>query len=293
MANRGHITGEAALYRRLAEMTAAVEQGVLATVIATRLSTPRHEGSKMIVHADGSVTGSVGGGKAEAVVLEAALKVMADGACRRLELDLAGDLGVCGGHMEVFLEPILRSVPFVVIGAGHVGRALIELGSHLSFHFTVVDDRPEFLAPQADLPRVKTLLSSADDLATQLEITPGGALLVASRSHVLDADYLETVLRAEQESGHRFGFLGVLGSRSKAARLKQQMKALSPEIASRMESVQLPVGLEIGAETPNEIALSVLAEAVAVLRGVAYLKDSEGQDLGIRLQRRRPAGDSS
>lgn len=292
MSNRGQITGEAALYRRLAEMTAAAEQGVLATVIATRLSTPRHEGSKMIVHADGSVTGSVGGGKAEAVVLEAAREVMADGVCRRLELDLAGDLGVCGGHMEVFLEPVLRSAPFVVIGAGHVGRALVELGGHLSFHFTVVDDRPEFLQPLSDLPRVKTLLAAAAEVGSRLEITETCGILVASRSHVLDAEYLEAILRAEHQAGRRFGFLGVLGSRSKAARLRKQMETLSPEFAERMATVQLPVGLEIGAETPGEIALSVLAEAVAVLRGIPYLQDQDGRDLGIRLQRRRPAGEN-
>lgn len=284
---QGHIEGEGLLYQRLADMAARGEQGVLATVVRARLSTPRGEGSKMIIHPDGSLTGSVGGGRAEAVVIEEAQKVLADGCCRRIELDLAGGLGVCGGHMEVFLEPVVRAVPFIVIGAGHVGRAILALGRHLSFTFTVVDDRPEFLEPLRGSAGVRTLLAGPAELAAALSVDPRTALLLVSRTHELDGDYLEAILRAEQKTGRRFGFLGVLGSRAKSTRLRQRMGALSDEIAERMQTVQLPVGLELGAETPNEIALSVLAEVLAVVRGVPYLQDSAGKDLGIGLQRRR------
>ena len=136
---------EGVVFRRLAAMVEAGEAGVLATVTRTSRSTPRHAGSKMIVHADGSVTGSVGGGAAEARVIREAQAVLMDGQCRNLQLDLAGDLGVCGGTMEVFLEAVLSAVPFWVIGAGHIGRALTELGWTLPFRFILVDDRPEFL----------------------------------------------------------------------------------------------------------------------------------------------------
>lgn len=284
---KGHIENESLLFERLAAMVASGRQGVLATVIKTRLSTPRGEGSKMIIHPDGSLTGSVGGGRAEAVVIAEAAKVQADGICRRVDLDLAGGLGVCGGQMEVFLEPVVRAVPFTVIGAGHVGRAMVELGSHLSFRFTLVDDRPEYLEPLAGIPGLGTLQAGPDEIAAALTVDPRGAVLLASRTHELDAQYLEALLEAECDSNQRFGFLGVLGSRSKADRLRQKMEAVSEDFGRRMPLIQMPVGLDIGSETPSEIALSVLAEAVAVLRGISYLQDEQGRDWGLRLQRRR------
>ena len=284
---QGHLENESLLYERLAKMAAAGQHGVLATVIQTKLSTPRNEGSKMIIHPDGSLTGSVGGGRAEAVVIAQAQEVLADGQCRRVDLDLAGELGVCGGHMEVFLEPVVRAVPFTVIGAGHVGRALVELGCNLSFRFTLVDDRPEFLEPVAGVSGLRTLLAGPQELEQSLTVDPRGAVLLASRTHDLDENYLKALLAAEFTAGQEFGFLGVLGSRTKASRLRKNLAGISDDFARRMARVQMPVGLDIGSETPGEIALSVLAEAVAVLRGIPYLRDDQGRDLGLRLQRRR------
>lgn len=275
------------IYAVLAEMAAQGRQGVLVTVVRTRLSTPRHEGSKMIIHQDGTVTGSIGGGRSEAFVVQEATQVMADQQCRFLDLDLAQGLGVCGGRMEVFLEPVLRSAPFVVIGAGHVGRALLEMGSHLSFHFTLVDDRPEFLSPWQTRPGVRTVVASPADLGAEMQVFPGAGLLLASRNHELDSEYLEAVLRAEMAAGQQFRFLGVLGSRSKANRIAARIRELGPEFAQRMESVQMPVGLDVAAETPAEIALSIFAEALAVLRAVEPLKNAAGQALGFPLHRQR------
>jgi xanthine dehydrogenase accessory factor len=276
------------IYETLARMTSSGKDGVLATVVRTHLSTPRHEGSKMIVHPDGSVTGSVGGGRCEARVIEEAMVVFQERSCRRLELDLAKGLGVCGGRMEVFLEPVLRSVPFIVIGAGHVGRAMVEVGRSLPFTFVLVDDRPEFLEPWQAEPMVKTVLSRPDELGGLLEITERSALLVASRNHELDAAYLETVLRAEITVGCCFPFLGVLGSRSKASRITRMIGGLGEPFAARMKTVQMPVGLDIAAETPQEIALSIFVEALAVLRGVKPLCDEQGLPVGIPLHRHRP-----
>jgi len=277
---------EVEIYRRLAAMVTAGEQGVLATVIATRNSTPRHMGSKMIVFPDGGVLGSVGGGSAEAKVVETALEVLGDGDCRRLELGLAGDLGVCGGNFEVFLEPVLQSDPFWVIGAGHIGRALVELGRTLSFRFVLVDDRPDAInSLPADLP-CRTLVCGPEDLAKHLEVPRRGAMLMANRNSDLDGGYLETVLAAEGEAGREFRFLGGIASKSKANLLRKRLKDHGAD-PGRLERLQLPVGIAVGGETPAEIALSVLAEALAVLRGVTPLTDDQGRALGLPLQRRR------
>ena len=110
--------------------------------------------------------------------------------------------------------------------------------------------------------------------------------MIAARNHELDGDYLAAVLAAERASGNEFAFLGALASRTKAAMLR---KRFAPDewAAARIDRMQYPVGLDIGAETPGEIALSVFSEALAVLRGVSQLEDDEGRPLGVRLHRRR------
>ena len=268
-------TGQNAVYERLAAMVAAGQEGVLATVVATRASVPRHAGSKMIVHPDGSVTGTIGGGTAEALVIASAGEVLADGECRLVPVDLAGEHGVCGGTMEIFLEPVLQATPFVVVGAGHVGQALVALGRTLSFRFTVVDDRPEFLAGVGATPGVTTILAGPAEVAARLEMPRRGAVLVCSRNHELDAGYLEALLRLESTAGRRFVFFGSLGSAAKARKLRRAVGA-NEELCERLAQVRLPVGIEIGAETPAEIALSVLAEAQATLRGVRPVIGADG-----------------
>lgn len=265
---------EGDVYRRLADMVDRGEDGVLATVISTRRSAPRHAGSKMIVHADGAVTGSIGGGAAEALVIERAADVAAGGECVTVPIDLTGQQGVCGGSMEVFLEPVLRAIPFVVVGAGHVGQAMVDVGHHLGFRFTLVDDRPEALAAITS-PGVRPLLAAPAELAVKLTVPRRGAVLVCSRNHELDAGYLEALLRLELVSDRSFAFFGSLGSQTKAARLRGRIAEI-PELRDAMARVRLPVGITIGAETPAEIALSVLAEAQAVLRGVPVIRAADG-----------------
>ena len=284
--DRSLTVDEGDIYRRLTEMVEQGQSGVLATVIRTHRSTPRHEGSKMIIFPDGSVFGSVGGGAAEARVIQEAGKVFIDGRPLCLPLDLDGDVGVCGGHMEVFLEPVTRADPFLVIGAGHVGRALVEVGKTLPFRFTLIDDRPGLVADLEGLSGVKLLEASPADLVTSLEVPARGAVLIASRNHELDGDYLEAVMDAEHAAGREFVFLGALASRTKAAILRKRF-ADEEWCRERIARMQYPVGLDIGAETPAEIALSVLAEAMAVMREIPLLKDEDGQPLGVRLHRRR------
>jgi len=271
----------------LAAMVREQRAGVLATVIGVERSAPRQPGAKMIVHADGRLTGSVGGGRAEAHVLEQAALVAGDGLCRTAAIDLDGGHGVCGGRMSVFLEPVLRAAPFVVIGGGHVGRALATVGRTLPFRFLLVDDRPEMLAGLSEPSGVGAVVCGPDELAGHLTAAAGGAVLVASRGHELDADYLEAVLRAETSLARPFAFVGLLGSRAKSARTLGELKRRGVN-ADALARVRAPVGLDLGDETPAEIALSVLAEALAVLRGREFLRDADGTDLGVRLRRRRP-----
>ncbi len=274
------------IYRHLAGMAERQQSGVLATVITAERSTPRGAGTKMIVMADGPLVGPGGGGAAEAGVIEAASEVLATGRCRRMELDLAGGVGVCGGRMEVFLEPVLAARPFTVVGAGHVGRALVEVGRTLPLRFRLVDDRADLLDA---VPRAAGLLAEQagpGTIGSVVEVDPRGAVLVASRGHELDVEYAHALLAAEQSAGREFGFFGVLGSSAKVLRIRQQL-AERGHAAERLDRLQMPVGVDVGGGSPAEIAVSVLAEALAVLNGAGGVLDEAGRPLGLRLRRRR------
>ena len=270
----------------LAAMVREQRHGVLATVVRAERSTPRQPGAKMIVHPDGRVTGTIGGGLAEAHVIARAQEVAGDGECRLVSVDLDGGQGVCGGRMEVFLDPVLRAVPFVVIGAGHVGRAMSEVGRTLPFRFLLVDDRPELVAGLDAETGARAIACAASGLGEHLAGAAGGAALVASRGHATDADYLEALLRAEADLPRPFAFIGLLGSRTKTALTLRELAARGVPDAA-LDRVRSPVGLDLGDETPAEIALSVLAEALAVVRGREFLRDGQGGELGLRLRRRR------
>jgi xanthine dehydrogenase accessory factor len=162
----------------------------------------------------------------------------------------------------------------------------LEVGRTLPFRFILVDDRPGMLAGLTGLAGVRLVEASPSDLFATLEVPRRGALLIASRNHELDGDYIQAVLDAERESGREFAFLGALASRRKAAILRRRF-ADDPWCRQRVARMQYPVGLQIGAETPAEIALSILAEAMAVMREVTPLLDEDGQALGIRFHRRR------
>jgi xanthine dehydrogenase accessory factor len=241
----------------------------------------------MILHSDGTVTGSVGGGAVEDHVRTAAAEVAANGRCRRIRLKLDGEAGVCGGEVEIFLEPISTTVPCWIIGAGHLGRALVDLGANLPFRYTVVDDRAEYLD---DLAPVVTCSDPPAHFGRSFLPTPRTVVLVASRNHELDGDYLEAIFQAEAKAGVQVAYLGVVGSRTKAKVLQKRFTARE-EWRQRYADVVIPVGLALGAETPHEIALSILAEVLASVRGSEWLTSAQGHPVGVPFMRNRPHQD--
>lgn len=264
------------LYPILADMIRRGEDAVVATVIRAERSVPRHVGSKMLVRRDGTTVGSVGGGGLEARCIEAAGEVIAAGECRRLSFDLTGADGLCGGEVEVFVEPLLTRAPLVVVGMGHVGRALLDVSRHLPFRFLGVDDRPEFLE---GLDAVETLNAAPADFAAHFVPTARTVIILCNRNHTLDGEALEAVFRAEKAAGVTCAFLGLVGSRTKAAHIAQRF-ADDPGDAARFRQVSVPVGLDIGAETPHEIAVSILGEVLATVRGATAATAGRMQDRG-------------
>jgi xanthine dehydrogenase accessory factor len=251
------------IYQSLVEIEKKNQLAALCTVVRTSGSTPRHSTSKMLVFPDGRIQGSVGGGELENRAIQGALEAMKEGKARLMEFNLTdpaqGDAGVCGGRVEVFVEPILPRSTLVVIGGGHVGKAVAHLAKWLGFHVVVSDDRPEFCTMEANPDADEFCLAQMADLPTHLDITSQTYLVLTTRGSSVDVAGLPVLLKSKA------AYIGVIGSRRRwQATVKELQDQGIPE--ETLSHVHAPMGIGIGAETPEEIAVSILAE-ILMIRG--------------------------
>ena len=249
------------IHQAIVELETKNEAGALCTIIRTRGSTPRHATSKMLVYPDGHILGTVGGGGLEQQVIAASLEALRDGQPRLLEFNMVdpsrGDVGICGGTVEVFVEPVLPKPLLVVIGAGHVGKAVAHLAHWLGFRVAVNDDRVEFCTPEAVPDADEYYPCPMADLPTQLAITPWTYLVLTTRGMDVDVQGLPALLDTPA------AYLGVIGSKRRWAEARKQL--LEAGMAEeKMARVHTPIGLDIHAETPEEIAVSILGEIIAL-----------------------------
>lgn len=253
-----------ALFQALADLDANNQAGALCTIISSQGSTPRHTGSKMLVYPDGKIVGSVGGGELEnRVILEAQAAIL-DGKPRRLEYNMSdparGDPGVCGGQLEVFVEPIQPKPTLVVIGSGHVGKAVVQLAHWLGFYVVVNDDRPEFCTPEA-VPQADAYIPTLiEELPNRIKITPWTYLVLTTRGALVDIAGLPALLDTPA------AFIGVIGSKRRWETTRQKLLENGVR-AEKIERVRSPMGLELNAETPEEIAVSIMAEIIMLRQG--------------------------
>jgi xanthine dehydrogenase accessory factor len=262
------------VFQALAELERDNRAGALCMVVRSKGSTPRHTGSKMLVYQDGSIVGTVGGGEMENRVIREALAAVQEGRPRLLEYSMAdperGDPGVCGGQVEVYVEPLLPKPTLVVIGSGHVGKAVVHLAKWLDFFVVVSDDRPNFatpeLAPGADLYLPCTLA----ELPAQLEITPWTYLVLTTRGVNVDIQGLPALLDSPA------AYIGVIGSQRRWATARKHMLEMGV-MEEKFSQVHSPIGLELNAETPEEIAVSILAE-ILMLRNNASGKPMKSRE---------------
>lgn len=264
----GAAVGEDLINQRIVrELAAAIDSNipiVLATVIDTHRSVPRHAGSKMLVYRDGRTMGSIGGGEMESRVVEEAVEIFRDGMSRLLSYELVepdrGDPGICGGEVNLYLEAYMPASTVFVIGCGHIGRAVVELAHWIGFRVVAYDDRPGLADPEA--------LADADvvvggEFAAALQeapITSETHVVVVSRNMAVDLDVLPLILDTPARS------IGVMGSRRRwrATRVALEEAGVSADSLARLRA---PIGLELNAETPEEIAISILSELVMERRG--------------------------
>jgi xanthine dehydrogenase accessory factor len=265
------------LYAEIARMHRDGVNGVVATVVTADGSTPRGPGAKMIVYADGRTLGTVGGGAVESRVIERARALAGERTGPRdpvlLSFDLGPDLAMaCGGRMEVLLEPVAAAARAVVIGGGHCGQAIAALARQAGFRVTVVDDREDIVTAERFPGAERRVIGGVESLGA-LGIDAESFVVVVTRGHRFDQEWLKAVLPL----GPRY--LGMIGSENKVRSSFADL-ARDGVPAAALERVHAPVGLDIGAETPDEIAVSVVAEMIAVKHGVrdtAMLRDKPGK----------------
>jgi xanthine dehydrogenase accessory factor len=252
------------IYARLAEIEALGERAVLVTVVAARGSVPRHAGSKMLVLPDGSTEGTIGGGEMEHRVITEALDALAEGELRVRQYAFRdpsqGDVGVCGGEIEVVIEPVTPKPSLLIIGAGHVGSAAAYLGKWLGFHVTVVDDRSEFAGPDAVPDADRILTCPMHEITEKVEVHSQTYVLLTTRGVDLDLEGLPKLLATPA------AYIGVIGSRRRWETTAEKLRGAGiPE--DQISRVTSPMGLELNAETPEEIAVSVLGQVIMQRRG--------------------------
>jgi xanthine dehydrogenase accessory factor len=256
------------VFAALGEALSRGEEAALVTIVSSNGSTPQRVGAKMLVFGDGRIVGTVGGGCYEHDAIGRARQVLASRKAVTVKYDLNDDFAeetglVCGGQMEVFIEPIEASPAVYIFGAGHVGYYLAKMAHEAGFGVHVIDDRAAF-ANSERFPFAVSVV--VDDIPGWLERTtiPATAYaVIVTRGHRNDLDALRALAPRDLR------YIGLIGSRAKVARLYEQLLSETNVDPARLERIHAPIGLDLGAVTPQEIAVSITAELIAVRRGKA------------------------
>ncbi|MFP5204933.1 MAG: XdhC family protein [Acidobacteriota bacterium] len=252
------------IYEEIVKLQRAGRRGAVATIVSVRGSIPSFKSAKMLVRDDGSIAGTIGGGCVEAEVWQAAREVISTEKSRTLSFDLNQDPKydtglVCGGTLEIFIEPVLPTPLLYIFGAGHVSLELYKTARNAGFDVIVMDDR-EMYANAERFPDARQVI--AEDFGDGLKkLSPGESsyIVIATRGHRDDM----RVLRWAVQTPARY--IGMIGSKRKAITVYRELvkEGLKPELFDRVHS---PVGLDIGAITPEEIAVAIAAELIGMRR---------------------------
>ena len=257
----GPSTDEDLVWATLGRWRAERRRFALLTVVESRGFTPRKPGAHMLLSPEGEMVGTVGGGAIEQVALEQARAVLANGGSVLVKRHLTQDLGMCcGGEMSIFVEAVEPRPRLFVFGAGYIGKPLVAVATACGFEVTVVDGRPEWAAPER-FPGAAVLCQEPEDAARALDLKSGDYACVVSHDHELDHRIVQALLKRPLR------FLGMIGSLPKQRKFALRLRArgYSDEQIARLHT---PLGLSIGAATPEEIAVSVVAQLIAVRRGI-------------------------
>jgi len=252
------------VYRALIEAQEKGLPAALATVIRTQGSMPRHAGSKMLVWPDGRIVGTIGGGEMESRIIHQAQSVITEGQSRVVSVELhdlaSGDPGICGGTADIFIEPIVTPATLLIIGCGHIGKALAELAKWLHYRVIVSDDRPDYCNPQHIPGMDEYVVAKPSEIPQRVGLGPHTFVAAVTRGQPIDLDLIPALVQAN------VAYVGLVGSRRRWALTSKALEEHGIP-ADALARIHAPIGLELNAETPQEIAVSILAEIIMLQRG--------------------------
>ncbi|HET9804045.1 MAG TPA: XdhC/CoxI family protein [Candidatus Acidoferrum sp.] len=251
------------IFEEVVRMRRAGQRGALATIVHTNGSIPSFESSRMLVREDGGIVGTIGGGCVEADVWAAAREVMEREAPRKMIFNLNNEVSydnglICGGTLEVFVEPILPQPIVYLFGGGHVAMAVAKAASAAGFGIVVIDDREQF-ANRDRFPMAEQIFTNFEGAFAQIRPNASSYLVIVTRGHKEDMRVLSWAVRTDAR------YVGMIGSKRKVLSTYKALEADGYK-AKEFERVFAPMGVDIGALSPEEIAVSIAAELVAVRR---------------------------
>lgn len=267
-----------AVYEALVQATEKAIPAALVTVISTTGSMPRHAGSKMLVYQDGRIVGTIGGGAMESRAISAAQDAIRTGKADTETYTLNsmddGDPGICGGTATLFIEPIAIPATLLVIGGGHVGQAVATLGKWMGYRVVLSDDRIAYCNDKVVAGLDGYVVSAPADLVNQINITTQTYIAAITRGLPIDEQLIPALLETDA------AYIGLIGSRRRWALTAKALREKYGLSDDALRRIHAPIGLELEAESPKEIALSILAEITMVRRGgtgqpMRWLGDSD------------------
>lgn len=246
------------LYQKIIDIENSSDIAALCTIIATKGSAPRKTGAKMLVYKNGSIEGTIGGGALEKKVIEQAIEVLKNNEAKTVTHNLVAELAMCcGGTVELFIEPIMSRKKLYIFGAGHCGKALAKFAIDLDFNVTLIDERYDAFEG-IDFPDCTLIKDHHATAIEHLSFDGNTYVVILTYNHSYDRE----ILALTSKKTH--GYIGMIGSMRKVAIAKKNMIASKILNERELNEIDMPIGLDIEANTPQEIAISILAKLIDV-----------------------------
>ncbi len=254
------------IYDVLLEIQKGRRKAAVCTIVQTKGSAPAKTGSKMIVYEDSKIWGTIGGGSLEKKVIENAIAVMTSGKPNLFRHDLLHQHNMCcGGTVDIFIEPIMKKNKLYIFGAGHTGVALAKFAQHFGFEIVIIDDRKEYL-DEIKIPEVNKMNLSHQEALRVLPFDEQTYICIMTYSHPIDREILAYCVNKP------FAYLGMIGSERKVEMTKKMFSEGLNISEEKLFAIDMPMGIDILAETPDEIAISILSKLISVKNKVTHEK---------------------
>ncbi len=246
------------LYQKILEIESSNKKAALCTIISTKGSSPRKTGTKMLVYQNGKIEGTIGGGALEKKVIEQALNAIKNNSREVVGHNLVSELAMCcGGTVEIYIEPVMNRKKLYVFGAGHIGKALARFATELDFDVTLIDERIEAFESD-DFTACEIINTHHANAIEQLSFTENTFIVILTHNHAYDRE----ILALSSKKQHQY--IGMIGSERKVAIAKKNIVASGILNEERANKIDMPIGIDIEAITPHEIAVSILAKLIDV-----------------------------